>query len=210
MAFRPEEWSDGAEPYVKLLSDSPTDATDRSASDRLTAAVDSSNLPPVAASPSFWEWARSTIDGFQRSAELAEEVRREVYEKAMEDAGGDKRAANNLLWNGPHDAWRHAEWSRRVANEVGPVTSFLSGAGHEAVTIADNIGRSIGYPLGFTKTVPQPYGALLQETLMDLSNNRYGRGQGRTPIELDDPHLVYGRGGAGTQPPLAIHQYLWR
>jgi hypothetical protein len=53
------------------------------------------------------------------------------------------------------DAMRHAEWSRRMTQEINPFTAWMAGTGHELE------GMLHGQPWS--------------EMLMDLHNNRIGR-----------------------------------
>ena len=57
--------------------------------------------------------------------------------------------------NNEGDAMRHAEWSRRMAQEIGPVTSWAVGVGHEVEGLFKG----------------QPWG----EAMMDIHNNAEGR-----------------------------------
>jgi len=72
-------------------------------------------------------------------------------------------------WNDQADAWKHAEWSRLVAEKFGPGTSFTAGFGHEL----DNLQRQIGSKKLF-----------LDEFFMDMHNNLQGILSGKTADEL--------------------------
>ena len=60
--------------------------------------------------------------------------------------------------NDPEDALRHAEWSRRMAEDIGPIFSGVAGLGHE-------IQNTLGW--GAPR---QP----LNEAIMDMHNNAEG------------------------------------
>ncbi len=76
-----------------------------------------------------------------------------------------KRGSGNH--NNEGDAIRHAEWSRRMTEEIGPSTSWAVGLGHE-----------VG---GLVKG--QPW----SEAMMDIKNNAEGRAAARDhkPIDLN-------------------------
>lgn len=88
------------------------------------------------------------------------------YRRAHEIAGEEvaKRGAGNH--NNEGDAMRHAEWSRRMAEELGSGTSWLFGLGHEI----DGLLNS-----------RQPWG----EAMMDLHNNAEGRTAAREKRPVD-------------------------
>ena len=67
--------------------------------------------------------------------------------------------------NNEGDAMRHAEWSRRMAEEIGPVTSWAVGVGHEVEGLFKG----------------QPWG----EAMMDIHNNAEGRSAAseRRPVD---------------------------
>lgn len=93
----------------------------------------------------------------------AREIAREEYNKRPNDH------------NNAGDAMRHAEWSRRMTQEINNSTSFCAGVGHE---IEGLLG---GSPLG--------------ETFMDLHNNYQGRKAGRGNKAVDPKDLVTSPGG---------------
>jgi hypothetical protein len=71
--------------------------------------------------------------------------------------------------NGISDAVRHAEASRRVYDEFGPLIAWSSGAGHEA------LDWLMGSPF--------------RETLMDLHNNMEGRAAAREGRPINPGNL---------------------
>jgi hypothetical protein len=68
------------------------------------------------------------------------------------------------------DAMRHAEWSKRMSEEINPATSYLAGLGHEI----DNLRK----------------GGSWNETRMDLHNNREGRRAAKEGREINPDNLV--------------------
>lgn len=66
--------------------------------------------------------------------------------------------------NDHDDAMRHAEWSRRMAEEIDPVTSQLVGIGHELE------GSFAHRPTWLFKGTAQP----ASEAMMDMRNNAEG------------------------------------
>jgi hypothetical protein len=120
-------------------------------------------------------------------------------------SGGDKELGKALIWNGPVDAWRHAEWNRRMASDpqVGPTFAAIVGVGHEVQNLYEKVtGQG---------TPGQTWKQFAQESLMDLSNNRFGRTQaelGASVISHNDPGLVYGAGGRQGQPNLSLSDYI--
>lgn len=68
-----------------------------------------------------------------RARELANETSLDAQALAHKIGGGDPEAVSALLHNGAVDAWRHAEWSRRMAQEFGPAIAYMIGLGHEVV-----------------------------------------------------------------------------
>ena len=148
-------------------------------------------------------------EGFLRAEELYEEVKAEAWERALQEAGGDRAKAERSLHNGPGDAWRHAEWSRRVAEEVNPSTSFVAGVGHEVWDGLGNVGRTIFHPLGLSEA-PYPWDQQYRESWHDLNSNRYGRSKGNMPIEWGEPRLPYGHGGPGGDPQFTFSDYFLR
>lgn len=91
--------------------------------------------------------------------------------KYLPDLGGAEQIANEELGkfsrhhNDVGDALRHYEWSRRMSEEIGPVTSYLAGVGHEVV------GTLNGQPWN--------------EMMMDLHNNKVGRGAANSGAGID-------------------------
>lgn len=67
----------------------------------------------------------------------------------------------NTLHNGIGDAWRHARWSSRMANELGWLTAVIAGYGHEIDNLYEQWGA--GEDIQW------------DEFWMDLHNNRVGR-----------------------------------
>jgi hypothetical protein len=62
--------------------------------------------------------------------------------------------------NDQKDAQRHAEWSRRTADDIGPIFSGLAGVGHEIQNMPPVEAGGNRQPLG--------------EAIMDLRNNAEG------------------------------------
>ena len=81
------------------------------------------------------------------------------------------------------DATRHAEWSQRMAEELGSGYAWLFGVGHE---IGDEL-----------RLEPQPIG----ELFMDLHNNAVGRSAAGGTIDSGQLQTVPGRG------PIPFHPY---
>ncbi|TDT92002.1 RHS repeat domain-containing protein [Pseudodesulfovibrio indicus] len=92
------------------------------------------------------------------------------YKRANEIADEEvaKRGVGNH--NNEGDAMRHAEWSKRMAEELGGGTSWLFGVGHEI----DGLINS-----------DQPWG----EAMMDLHNNAEGRAAAREKRPVDRSKL---------------------
>ena len=67
--------------------------------------------------------------------------------------------------NNMGDALRHAEWGRRMVEEINLITSILAGYGHELEGIRDG----------------QPF----SETMMDLHNNAVGREAGKQGLPVN-------------------------
>lgn len=68
------------------------------------------------------------------------------------------------------DANRHAEWSRRMYQEINPVTSYTAGYLYEL----ENLVR----------------GQTINETLMDLHNNAIGRTAAASNTRIDQSQLM--------------------
>lgn len=89
--------------------------------------------------------------------------------KAIEIGGEEvkKRGAGNH--NNEGDAMRHAEWSRRMSEEVGPGTSWVAGMANEVKGLLNG----------------QPWG----EAMMDIKNNAEGRAAAREGRPVDRSKL---------------------
>ena len=135
-----------------------------------------------------------------RARELANQTILDADALAHKIGGGDPESVRALLHNGPVDAWRHAEWSRRMAQEFGPVIAYMIGLGHEVV---DNGGAYLAGNLPGNPSL----GRFISEGLMDLRNNRLGVFHGATPVDPNDPRLYYGSGGVAGYPPAS--RYVW-
>jgi len=117
-------------------------------------------------------------------------VNRQVgnYQRARamgNEVSGQHKGLNNL-----QDAMRHAEWNRRMANEIGPFTAWSMGVGNEIA----GMGRSI------MKGEPIDWAAVK----MDLHNNAAGReaaAQGR-PVDINKL-----RQSPGDNRPIAQKRY---
>ncbi|MFT4579436.1 MAG: RHS repeat-associated protein [Nitrospinales bacterium] len=79
------------------------------------------------------------------------------FERAREIAD-EERQKRPRAHNDMGDAMRHAEWNRRMVEEINGFTAWVAGTGHEIEGVIN------GQPL--------------EETLMDLHNNRVGRKAG--------------------------------
>jgi hypothetical protein len=75
------------------------------------------------------------------------------------------------------DAMRHAEWSQRMAQQIGPVFSGLAGLQHEGVNMADAVG-SLPQRLSYGAYNDAAHHPSVLQTLsesgMDLRNNAEG------------------------------------
>jgi hypothetical protein len=108
--------------------------------------------------------------------------------------------------NNAGDAFRHAELSRRLADEIDPLTSYVAGVTHE-------IDNSI--PASWVPSAPDPasrlapmleplhrhamqnwHGQGLPETMMDLRNNAEGRRAASEGRVVDVHRLQLGRDAA--------------
>jgi hypothetical protein len=98
-----------------------------------------------------------------RGRQIADEVRIKVQ----------VMFAGEGLWHTRGDAWRHAEWSRRMTEDLGEGWAVIFGYEHEIEGV-----------LGIDRKKRQ----MLDETLMDLHNNRVGRRAGRlgVPVDVED------------------------
>jgi hypothetical protein len=83
---------------------------------------------------------------------------------AKEELGKFSRHHNDL-----GDALRHYEWSRRMSEEIGPATSWISGVGHEVSGTMHE----------------QPW----NEMMMDLHNNMIGRRDVNSGAPIDQSRL---------------------
>ena len=92
-------------------------------------------------------------DGYKEAKEFT------GYDKAMEIAREELAKRGRGNHNNEGDAMRHAEWSRRMTEEIGPMRSWAYGTAHEVE------GLIHGQPMG--------------EAMMDLHNNAVGRAAGR-------------------------------
>jgi len=152
------------------------------------------DLPDLAANP-----FQQIADNVARARLIAEDVKSQAEEKARELAASSSDRQAEMLHNGALDAWRHAEWMRRVASEVGPWTARGAGYEHELEGLWKWLQGKPGQPPSFP--------ALLAETLMDLHNNGIGREaaakgtgpflittfvepDGRFSYRLNDPRLM--------------------
>lgn len=138
--------------------------------------------------------------------QIATQTRIDAAALAHNVSGGNKELAKALIWNGPVDAWRHAEWNRRMASDpqVGSTFAAIVGVGHEVQNLYEKITGQ-GAP-------GQTWTQFAQESIMDLSNNRLGRTQaelGAQVISLSDPGLVFGSGGPQGQPNVGVSDYLF-
>jgi RHS repeat-associated protein len=141
----------------------------------------------------------------ERARQIAQSTLADSQNLALNMAGGDRNAANNLLLNGQVDAWRHAEWMRRTSDEIGPVYAWTIGVAHEAEGIYD---KAAGYDPRLNQIT---WGDVFQESLMDLSNNRLGiteHIQGTLSTDLNDPRLTFGVGGLHGQPEITFSNYV--
>jgi hypothetical protein len=143
--------------------------------------------------------------GLWRAYQIGEEVRARTDDLARDETT-DPVAWDRLTRNGRLDAWRHAEWSRRMAQELGYQDAWIAGMGHELTGLAGQALDTVRY-MG---KPPVPWGKRLEETLMDLQNNELGRLAGSTPISTYDPRLVYGPGGPLGPPPDDFDEYIDR
>jgi len=95
------------------------------------------------------------------------------YQRAREignEVSGQHKGRDNL-----GDAMRHAEWNRRMVEEVGPLTAWSAGIANEA-------GRA---RLGLVKGEPIDWAAIK----MDLHNNAVGREAGAAGTSVDKNKL---------------------
>lgn len=95
--------------------------------------------------------------------------------KAAQRIAGEELARHAGHHNDRGDANRHFEWSRRMANETGPVFSTLVGLGHELEGSAPRWLGGRGQPLS--------------EATMDLINNAQGVRSSQQGRQIDPSRL---------------------
>jgi RHS repeat-associated protein len=137
---------------------------------------------------------------FAQARELADRTREDAKAIAAMMSGGDRNIATSLLWNGQLDAWRHAEWSRRMASDpkIGGFMAGVIGTGHEMENLVQKLTGN-GAP-------GQTWTQFYKESMMDLTNNKTGRkiaNDSVGTIDVSDPRLIFGPGGRSGQPDLA-------
>jgi len=184
--------------FYAYVGNNPVNANDPSGM------VEPKLIPFVSQAKLAWDWVSAKYD---RAIQIGNQLRDiQAPAVALSITGGDRSAANTLLHNGQVDAWRHAEWNRQmvVDPQVGPTFAAIAGYGHEVVNLKDKIIGN-GIP-------GQTWTQFTQESLMDLSNNSFGRAQGSAGIpniNINDPGLVYGVGGTQGQPDINFSDYLF-
>ena len=89
------------------------------------------------------------------------------FKRAQEIA--DEELAEHGGHNDCDDANRHAEWSKRMADELGGWFSDLAGTGHELEGLLN--------------------GAPFNETVMDLNNNKEGRNASQQMRDINQNNL---------------------
>jgi len=99
------------------------------------------------------------INKFQRAEEIGIQVREGAFDIGLSGS-----------WMGPQDAWRHAEWNRRMTEELGLSIAIITSYGYELKTILET----------FENQKP------IQNILMDLHNNREGRRIAGTTATAND------------------------
>lgn len=107
-----------------------------------------------------------------------------------------REAPNGNPHNDVYDARRHAEASRRLAVEAGPLSSTIGGAGHELVNLRD-AWRGEAVP-GLSGAAGVK--AILPESSMDMHNNLVGVRAAVTGMPLDERRLQ-------TRPGIAPSSY---
>ena len=93
---------------------------------------------------------------------------------------------------------------RRTSDEIGPVYAWTIGVLHEAGNLYD---KAAGTDIRLNQIT---WKDTIQESLMDLSNNRVGiteHIQGATSTNLNDLRLTYGIGGNHGQPDISFSDY---
>jgi len=112
-----------------------------------------------------------------------EAVTRRIAQEELDRAGGGH--------NDIRDAMRHAQWSQRTAQAVGPLYAEVAGIAHEAKNLADSIashGTHGPYDTVGRNPMPTP-GETMSESLMDLRNNAEGRRAAREGRPIDMQRL---------------------
>jgi len=131
--------------------------------------------PVLRSSPSIPWWDFSAKKG------AGEQIAREE---------SDKFAGHH---NDAGDAMRHAEWSQRMASDLGPGFSGLVGVYHEGQNLWDNRSQYLGKRLGRPQYETRPYPPSLLQTLsesgMDLRNNAEGIAAAIDGRPIDPSHL---------------------
>jgi len=108
-----------------------------------------------------------------------------------------RRIANEELQKYPThndagDAMRHAEWSQRMAKEIGPIFSRLAGLEHEGQNIVDSVDQNIGRfvdPEAYAGRPVAGVGQTIAESGMDLRNNAAGIRAARDGSPIDPAGL---------------------
>jgi uncharacterized protein RhaS with RHS repeats len=115
---------------------------------------------------------------------------RAKYTKAHEIAGEELAKRGRGNHNNEGDAMRHAEWSRRMSEEIDPVSSWIAGTAHEIDNIAD------GHPWS--------------ESMMDLHNNAVGREAAAQDRAVDRRDLQKHPKGSFQVNPYDQSEYWWQ
>jgi len=158
---------------------------------------------PMGLAPGDW-WDLRNYD-FDKAIQIANQLKNIEAPALARQLTDDPAQQSMLLWNGPLDAWRHAEWNRRMTEELNAQVAFIAGVGHELDTIAEWIGNKIS---GKQNTLT--FDQMMKETWMDLSNNFVGRNaadNGVNRISYNNPLLTYGTGGVNGQPDTGFLGY---
>jgi hypothetical protein len=90
------------------------------------------------------------------------------------------------------DAMRHAEWSQRMATNIGPIFSRLAGIEHEGQNIADSVGQNVGKridPGAYAGRPVASVGQTIAESAMDLRNNAAGLNAAKAGRAIDPTTL---------------------
>ena len=104
------------------------------------------------------------------------------FERAREIAR-DELQKRPTQHNDAGDAMRHAEWNRRMVDEINSFTAWTAGVGHEIE------GLLQGQPLN--------------EAMMDLLNNAEGRAAGNEGRPVDPNNLITSPVDASSYNPYA-------